>query len=340
MKKIRVSLQLCFLIILIASVGFAQDDETRQATGLPMKIGDDSAKANLSGKILMEGLDASQPKPTIFVSALVNGVTIGRRRASDTGNYFIPEVPRENVTVIVEINGEEVGRQMLIPTSTGSLRQDFVINAAQWRSAKAKTGVISAKEVYTRSTENEKLFQKATTAAKDKKTDNAIKFFKQILENDPKDFVVWTDFGSLYFSNGNFPEAEKCYLTALEQKPDFLMAILNLSRLYLNQKQPEKVIPILTKTVETESSSADVNHYLGEAYLQTKQGSKAIVYLNEAIKLAPIEKAEIHLRLAWLYHAAGIKDKAVEEYKQFLRKVPKYPDKEKIEKYIKENSPQ
>ena len=51
-----------------------------------------------------------------------------------------------------------------------------------------------------------------------------------------------------------------------------------------------------------------------------------------------MEKAEIHLRLAALYNAAGLKDKAVAEYKLFLEKVPQYSEKEKIEKYIKENS--
>lgn len=90
--------------------------------------------------------------------------------------------------------------------------------------------------------------------------------------------------------------------------------------------------------MEAEIASADAQHYLGEAYLQAKKGSKAVGYLNEAIRLAPIEKAEIHLRLASLYNGAGLKDKAVEEYKMFLEKVPNYKEKEKIEKYIKENS--
>jgi hypothetical protein len=54
--------------------------------------------------------------------------------------------------------------------------------------------------------------------------------------------------------------------------------------------------------------------------------------LNEAIRLAPIEKAEIHLRLAQLYNGANLKDKAVEEYKLFLGKVPDYKDRDKLDK--------
>ncbi len=342
MKKISVFLQLCLLVILFANLGFAQDDETRQATGLPMKIGENATnptKGNLSGKITLQGFDPSQPRPTIFVSVLVNGMSVERRQAADTGNYFIPGIPRENVTLIVEVNGEEVGRQQLMPSIMGNLRQDFMINAMQWRNAKPKTGVISAKDIYSRNPENEKIFEKATNAAKDKKNDEAVKLFKQIVDNDSKDFVAWTELGTEYFRSEKYSDAEKAYNQAIEQKPDFMMALLNLGKLYLSQKQAEKSIPVLTKAVETEPTSADSQHLLGEAYLQIKKGSKAVVYFYEALKLAPIEKAEIHLRLAGLYNAAGLKDKAVEEYKQFLQKVPNHPEKEKIEKYIKENSP-
>jgi hypothetical protein len=47
--------------------------------------------------------------------------------------------------------------------------------------------------------------------------------------------------------------------------------------------------------------------------------------------------AEVHLRLAALYNAAGIKDKAAAEYEEFLKKRPKYADRKKLEQYIVDN---
>ena len=73
---------------------------------------------------------------------------------------------------------------------------------------------------------------------------------------------------------------------------------------------------------------------MGEAYLRLKKGSKAIPYLNEAARLGKIEG---HLDLAWLYNAAGLKEKAVIEYEELLRKKPDYPDRKKLEQYIGEN---
>ena len=60
-------------------------------------------------------------------------------------------------------------------------------------------------------------------------------------------------------------------------------------------------------------------------------------YLREALKLDPVGMAEAHLRLALLYNGAGMKDKAAEEYEQFLKKKPDYRERKKLEQYIAEN---
>ena len=341
MKRSIVIFLLGFSICSLTFSGFAQDDETRQATGLPMKIGENSNKdrAPLSGKITLQGSEASAIKPTLFVLVYYSGSLVDKRQVNDTGNYFVPSVPRENTILTVEADGVEVGRVQLPASAMGNIRQDLSINWMQVQNAKNKTGVLSAKNFYQRSEANEKIFENAITASKEKKSDNAITLFKHLLKNDSKDFIAWTELGTLYFKSDKYSDAEEAYNKALEIKPDLIIALVNLGKLYLMEKQPEKAIPVLTKAVEKEPTSADANHYLGESYLQIQKGSKAVVYLNEAIRLAPIEKAEIHLRLATLYNGAGLKNKAVEEYKMFLAKVPNYKEKEKIEKYIKDNSP-
>ena len=96
---------------------------------------------------------------------------------------------------------------------------------------------------------------------------------------------------------------------------------------------------MLTNAVKARPDSPDAHIFLAEAYLQTKKGNSAVYHYNEALKLAPIEKAEVHLRLASLYDAAGLKNKASAEYKLFLNKQPGYAEKERLEKYIKENPP-
>jgi TolA-binding protein len=86
--------------------------------------------------------------------------------------------------------------------------------------------------------------------------------------------------------------------------------------------------------VKLSATSPDANFLLGEAYLQIKKGSKAVPYLTEAAKLG---KADAHLRLATLYNAVGLKDKAALEYEEFLKKRPDYKDRKALEQYISEN---
>ena len=86
--------------------------------------------------------------------------------------------------------------------------------------------------------------------------------------------------------------------------------------------------------------SADANYLLGESYLRLKKGSPAVGYLNEALKLDPKGMADVRLRLALLYNAAGMKDKAAVEYEQFLKVQPDYPDRKRLEEYISANKKQ
>ena len=68
-----------------------------------------------------------------------------------------------------------------------------------------------------------------------------------------------------------------------------------------------------------------------------KKGSLAVGYLNEALRLDPQGKADVHLRLALLYNGAGMKAKAATEYEEFLKKRPDYKDRKKLEQYIADN---
>ena len=87
-------------------------------------------------------------------------------------------------------------------------------------------------------------------------------------------------------------EAEKAYTSAIAVRPKFFLALMNLGRLRMMQKNFEGAIEPLTAAVTVQPTSADANYRLGEAYLQIKKGSKAVGYLYEALKLDPVGKAD------------------------------------------------
>jgi tetratricopeptide (TPR) repeat protein len=112
------------------------------------------------------------------------------------------------------------------------------------------------------------------------------------------------------------------------------MALIALGRLHSNQKKFAEAIDPLTKALALQPKSGEANLLLGEAYIQLQKGSTAVSYLNEAAKNG---KPEAHLRLGWLYNAAGMKDKAAAEYEEFLKKKPDYSERKKLEEYISAN---
>jgi len=107
----------------------------------------------------------------------------------------------------------------------------------------------------------------------------------------------------------------------------------------LARKNNEGAIEPLEAALKADPKSATANYFLGEAYLALKKGSKAVVYLNEALKLDPVGMADAHLRLASLYNLVGYKDRAAVEYEQFLQKKPDYPERKKLAEYIEANKP-
>lgn len=340
MKEYRRLFIVVILFFLVVDSVLAQDDETRQATGLPMKIGENTAQGNrmnVSGRVTLEGSEKLKRRPVVTVLVSYSGVTAERTTTNDTGYFVVRNVPRENVTLVVEVDGTEVVRQPIIASAMGNPRFDFNI---PWPTAvSAKTGVIYADQVYSRTGKSESLFQKAVATANAKDAAKAVELFNQILTNDPKDFVAWTELGTVFFKENSLDNAEACYFKAIELKKDYVVALLNLGKLYINRKQFDNAVLVLSNAVKSAPDMADAHQYLGEAYLQVKKGSSAVFHLREAIRLAPTEKAEIHLRLAALYDAAKIKDKAAAEYKIFLGKRPDYPEKTKLEKYIVDNTP-
>ena len=261
---------------------------------------------------------------------------VARQTVSATGRYRFNNLQSGIYDLVVESENVEVGRirvELVSPLSIDR-QQDIYLELRGTGGSHAKPASISVEDYYQRSPANQKLFERAQAATDKKKYVEAVTLFNELVAQDPKDFQAWTELGTIYLIEQKLTEAEKAYATAVEIRPKFYLALKNLGRLRMMQKNFEGAIEPLTAAVTIQPTSADANYYLGESYLQIKKGSKAVDYLYQALKLDPIGKAEAHLRLAILYNAAGLKEKAAIEYEEFLKKKPDYPDKKRLQDYI------
>ena len=282
-----------------------------------LKVGGDAAGGNFQIS-LYAGLN------------IVSQQTIG-----PNGRYRFLGIPNGEYVIVVEFENQVVTRMpiRLADPRKNDFRFDIQLEQRAPATAARKAGVV----LYARSAANQSLFDKAAAFAEKKDLDQATASMLKVVTDDPKDFVAWTELGTLYFKQNKLSEAEKAYAKAIEAKPDFVLALLNMGKLLIAQKNYEKAAEVLTQAVTAEPNSADSQQFLGEAYLGLKKGSKAVGHLNEALRLDPVGKADVHLRLGALYNAAGMKDRAAAEYEQFLVKRPDYAEKKKLQDYISQN---
>ena len=294
----------------------------------------------LFGDVRITGEDNNLvPKEVTIILRKIPDGELSRQMVSSRGRYRFTNLAVGEYELVIEADGKEIGRMSPIYMRDRDLSNspygfqydlDF-----KWKpAAQPAAGVISAADVYERPAATRSMFQKAEDAVSKKKLDQAIDLLKQVVETDKNDFQAWTALGSVYYAEQKFDDAEGAYLKAIDVHPASPRAYVNLGRVRSSQKKFAEAVEPLTKAVELQPTSGDANYMLGECYLQLKKGSKAIPYLNEA---ANNGRPDAHLRLGWLYNAAGMKDKAAIEYEEYLKKNPSYPEKNKLKEYIAAN---
>jgi tetratricopeptide (TPR) repeat protein len=288
-------------------------------------------------RVTAENSNVLVPQEVTLILRRAPDGEVGRQMVSSRGRYRFTNLKTGDYEIVVEVDGKEIGRLQQITVgglSNSPYGYQYDLDFKWKAPATPKAGVISAADVYSRPASAEQLFTKAEEAVAKKKFDQAVDLLKQVIESDANDFQTWTALGSVYVAQEKFEDAEKAYLQAIQLKPTSTRASLNLGRLRSNQKKFAEAIEPLTHVVELQPDSGDAQMLLGECYLQSKKGSMAIPHLDEAAKLG---HPEAHLRLGWLYNAAGLKDKAAIEYEEFLKKKPDYPDRVKLKEYIQAN---
>jgi len=269
-----------------------------------------------------------------------SGVLVDRQRVGSKGRYRFLNVPAGDYEIAIEFESSEVARTQIRLVGTPTDIQQNIslqLHSGMTGSKIASPSTISAEDVYDRKPPNIRRFESAREAFDKKDYQKAIDLLRMIVTDDPQDFQAWSELGTSYLALKNLSESEAAYLHATEVRPRFFLASLNLGKVRLMQKNFDGAITALDQALAVQRNSAECNFLLGDTYLQLKKGSKAVGYLYEALRIDPQGMAEAHLRLAALYHGAGMRDRAAIEYEQFLKKRPEYPERKKLEQYIAQN---
>jgi tetratricopeptide (TPR) repeat protein len=298
----------------------------------------------LYGDFKVDESKASGAKPLSFDVILytTGGDVVARQTVGNNSRYRFNDVSNGDYDLVVEVENSEIARihLMLNENFKTDIRHDIELEWRENPGAKRPKPSTTSANAYRRSANNSQRLTKAETAIDGKNYSEALTLLLQILNDDGNDYEVWTELGTVYLMQQDLGKAESAYERAGEVNRSFFLSFFNLGKLRMAQKRYDAAIEPLVQSVKLKPDSAPANYLLGEACLQIKRGSNAVNFFNEALKLDPLGMSQAHLRLAVLYNAVGMKNKAAEEYEAFLKKKPDYPARKVLEQYISENKKQ
>ena len=334
-KRIRTHFLVVAVLLYCAATAAAQaGDICREFGEFPNRdLGDNGRLATfVFGRVVLLGIDPSAERPQITAQYTDTGQPGARQRVGKSGNYCFRRYGSGG-TVIIEVNGLEAARRAVPEGSGTQQREDFEIDVAR-RSTTSPPGVVSANQPNPKTVE---LYKQAVAFEQDGRTDRSIEVVSEIVRIDPQDAVAWTKLGALHQSRNDLSEAEIAFKRALSVRKDYVPALMNLGILKAVNKEYPAAVELFLLASVADPANARAFRLLGEAYLHNRKGSLGLEALDKALALDPIGMADAHLLKARLFDLAGAKKQAADEYREFLKKVPKYKEKKSLQNYINEN---
>jgi len=136
--------------------------------------------------------------------------------------------------------------------------------------------------------------------------------FQKIIDLEPKNPQGYFQMALLGLKLKKMDEALKYADQALQQTPDFLPALQLEVGIYQDQKQPEKALAAVRRTLARNQKNPQLQQLLGELLLVQKQPQAAIAPLEEALTLNPRQVSALQL-LAIAYQQMPNADQALQQ---------------------------
>ena len=155
--------------------------------------------------------------------------------------------------------------------------------------------------------------------------EDAVKLFKQTIDNNPRHSAAYNNLGNIYSDMGRNEEAVEAYKKALNITPDLSAAYNNLGAAYYAIGRTADAIGAYTKAIEKDPRLVAAYNNLGVIYNAQNDRGKAIELYKKAIEIEP-NFVDGYCNLGIAYRAVGKNDEAKAAFKKALGINPGQPD--------------
>jgi tetratricopeptide (TPR) repeat protein len=149
----------------------------------------------------------------------------------------------------------------------------------------------------------------------------AIQFYKELIQRNPKSGVVHYWLGRLYMERQSLDDAAREFDLARQLAPQDEHGVISLGHVYLRQGKEEEALAAYLKANELAPRVAAVHAGLGTIYFHRKADDKAEAEYNDALMIDP-SLTEARYNLSLIYERRKEWEKAVKQWKQLLEDDP------------------
>jgi tetratricopeptide (TPR) repeat protein len=122
----------------------------------------------------------------------------------------------------------------------------------------------------------------------EKRYEDAIQAYEELLKSDPKSAIYLNMVGIGYLDLSNFDQARKYFQRAVKADKKYSSAVNNLGMVYYHQKNFRRAIREYQRAIKIEPRQAGTHVNLGFAYYNTNKFELAAAEFAQAIELDPL----------------------------------------------------
>jgi Tfp pilus assembly protein PilF len=179
-------------------------------------------------------------------------------------------------------------------------------------------------------------YQKGMAAAAAGDTKVAIEHFKAALEIYPRFILALNELSALYVNQNDLPNAEQSLKQALEIEPNNATLRMNYGYVLLLREKFADADRELHKAITLRDDLASAHLYRGRALIRLSKFDEAESELNRAVSFGGSAAVLAYRYLGALYSERGDNEKAVAALEKYLKAAPNAKDADQVRAVIKQ----
>ncbi len=179
-------------------------------------------------------------------------------------------------------------------------------------------------------------YQEAMTAAQKGDHKKAAEKLRKAIAVFPEFIMAFNDLGLEYFQLNELKLAAESLLAAKRLAPEAFLPRMNYGLVLLQQKKYAEAETELRLAIKANDASVSAHEYLGRALVGLLQPEEAEKELQRALQLGGDQAANAHRYLGAIYMERGDDKRAIVELQEYLRVQPKVKDAEQIRQIIRD----